>query len=179
MLKRTSHPASCLYHSLVSHIAPPVAKVVPEWHGWHSLTVIRRYPFKKKRESLEDATADKLHNVCASKHDSGGRGGLKWWRRVGGCGGWEKERGAKQSARKGFSRETLVDYISSPWAWPFQFQLEFFYLHCSDGYQLSRGNAPPACVCVNLQDVDTRLTTFQHQNALAAIPGVGWTQLNR
>lgn len=30
------------------------------------------------KKNFTDATADKLHNVCASKHDSGGRGGLKW-----------------------------------------------------------------------------------------------------
>lgn len=63
-----------LCHSHVSHVAPPVAKVVPEWHGWHSLTAIR-YPFKKKKKErdLADAAADKLYNVCTSKHDSGGK----------------------------------------------------------------------------------------------------------
>lgn len=84
-----------------------------------------------KKKNLTDAMLDKLHNVCAKKHDSGGRGGLKW------------------RGKRGIQWETLVDYISSPWAWPFQFQLEFFYLQCYDGYQLSEGNTPSVCVCVD------------------------------
>lgn len=73
---KANKPPCILCHSLVSHVTLPVTEVVPEWHGWHSLSVIRRYPFKKRNAA--DATADKLHNVCASKHDSGGRGGLEW-----------------------------------------------------------------------------------------------------
>ena len=60
---------------------------------------------KKKKKNLADATADKLHNVCASKHDSGGRGGLKWW--------GEGEDSAGNSCRLHFLSMSLAVPISA------------------------------------------------------------------
>lgn len=39
-------PHWTMCNSLVSHISSPQAKVVLNWHGWRSLSLIRRYPLK-------------------------------------------------------------------------------------------------------------------------------------
>lgn len=67
-------------------------------------------------------------------------------------------------------RETIVDYISSPWAWPFQFQLEFFYLQCSDGYQLLLSVCVSAAGC--------RHSAQHHLSTSKCLSCYSWSWLN-
>lgn len=90
-------PPCILCHSFVSHVAPPVAKVVPEWHGWHSLTVIRRYPFKKGTLQMQREISCTMYvpeNMTVEEEEDWSGGGGK-----------EMEREAEQSVWKGFSRK--------------------------------------------------------------------------
>lgn len=112
---KVNKPPCILCHPLVSHVTPPAAKVVPQWHGWHSLTMIRRYLFFKKGTLQMQRQISCTMYVPANMTEedeegwSGGGGG-------GGRGRWAKQ--SKVSGKDSAGNSCRLHFLSMSSAVP-------------------------------------------------------------
>lgn len=118
-----------MHRSLISHVSTPVAKLVGS-HRWLTLTVIRRYPFKKERKKKGNSQMQK-QIICTiyvpENMTVEDEWGTRWW-----VGGVEQ---AKCWGRIQRGNSCRLHFLYTSAAIPISVWI--FYLQCSDGYQLA------------------------------------------